>query len=338
MKFNVLSFLHQHRIAYISKGVNVKKGEININCPFCAKTASPDPSFHLGIDEERLQFSCWRNKRKHAGRTLHKLIMELAKCSYEQACTLLGHRPIWLEENVFEHLFDEKAVAQKSELTLLDSFQALDPEKLRHQRFAHYLTEDRGYGVNDLYRLSRRYSLQVAISGSYKDRIIVPNYIQSRLVNWTGRSIYPNASLRYLSLDASHGALVSIKECLFNEKALFAGGQLLVVTEGPFDAMKVDFYGAAYGVRATCLFNKKATVHQLGCLGELCNLFDRIVVMFDQGEVVDQLAFISQMEWTGRVDWVVDWDCPSHVKDPGELSKQDVKHLCTQMSQCLLRS
>ena len=34
--FDVLKFLHVHKIPYITKGVNVKRNEVNINCPFCA--------------------------------------------------------------------------------------------------------------------------------------------------------------------------------------------------------------------------------------------------------------------------------------------------------------
>lgn len=339
MKFNVITFLNSHRIPYITKGVNVKKGEININCPFCAKTSSPDPSYHLGIDEERMQFSCWRNKRNHSGRTLHKLLMALAHCSYDEACKLLGQRPIWLQEGVFESLldlFDEKPTAAKNLLEFPDEIQPLNPDLRRNQRFIEYLCNDRGYNERDIYRVVQRYDLHSAISGMFKDRIVVPNYVRGSLVNWTGRSVYKDVHLRYLSLDSAHGALVSIKECLFNEANIFKGGKILVVNEGPFDAMKVDFYGASLGVRATCLFNKKATTVQLGCFGELANLFDKIVVMFDRGEFVDQQVFMSQISWIGQSDVVVDWDCPAHVKDPGELTCAGVRGMCNSMLNKLL--
>ena len=331
MKFNVLSFLHSHHIPYITKGVNVKRGEININCPFCAKTSSPDPSYHLGIDEDNMRFSCWRNKRHHSGKTLHKLIMVLAQCNYYEACQLLGQKPIWIEETAFDAVsFQANDTAPTTPLLEFPhDIIPLDVELRRSFRFVQYLME-RGYSQRSVSRLAYRYNLHYAISGQFKDRIVIPNYVANRLVNWTGRSIHKDTQLRYLSLDHTRGALMSIKECLFNEPQLFKGGRLLVVNEGPFDAMKMDFYGASLGIRATCLFNKKATHNQLGCLGELTHLFDRIVVMFDRDEFVDQCSFVSQMDWTG-LDSVVDWNCPSHVSDPGDLSGDDVKELCNSM-------
>ena len=64
--FDVIRFLEIHNISYITQGVNVKKNEININCHFCAQTNNPDPSYHCGIDQERLWFSCWRNRKQHS--------------------------------------------------------------------------------------------------------------------------------------------------------------------------------------------------------------------------------------------------------------------------------
>lgn len=336
MRFDVLGFLQSNNISYITKGVNVKKNEININCPFCAKTSNPDPSYHLGIDVEKLRFSCWRNRKSHCGRTLHKLLMVLLQCNYSRACELLGNQPIWLNEDKFEHLFDEPISHTESvPLEFPSEFDRIDPSLYRCQRFCDYLSSDRGFESKHLKGLIHRYSLHYALKGQYKDRIIIPNYINSQLINWTGRSIYSKAPLRYLSLNNDQGALVSIKNCIFNSDALLRGGDILIVVEGPFDAIKVDFYGFKYGIRCTCLFNKKATISQLGYLGELSNIFNRIVVMFDAGEKLDQIDLLNQLSWLPE-NLVVDWSCPSHVKDPGELSASDVYGLCTTLRSELL--
>lgn len=329
--FDVLKFLHVHKIPYITKGVNVKRNEININCPFCAKTRNPDPSYHLGIDLDRLQFSCWRNRRQHRGRTLHKLIMLLLKCSYPEACKLLGQELIWLEDGVFESLdFTYTTVqATASTLEFTPEIIPLDFSEYKANRFGDYLVSHRGFDSSNLSRLSKKYRLHYALSGRFKDRIVVPNYAQNRLINWTGRSIYPTASLRYLTLDATLGALVSIKNCLFNESSLFRqGGRILLIHEGPFDAVKTDFYGAAYGVRATCLFNQTATVEQLGGLGQLGNMFDKLVVMLDRGEDLAQAHLLSQLSWLPS-DWIMEYPCP--CKDPGELTSAQVTALCNHL-------
>ena len=65
-----------------------------------------------------MQFSCWHNKPwNHSGRTLHKLLIALAHCSYDEACKLLDQRPIWFFGGVFESLlglFDGNPLLLKS--------------------------------------------------------------------------------------------------------------------------------------------------------------------------------------------------------------------------------
>ena len=71
MAFDFEYFCQQNRIDYITHGVNVKSGEINFACPFCAETSNPDPSYHCGVDLDRSMFSCWRNS-SHRGKKLHR--------------------------------------------------------------------------------------------------------------------------------------------------------------------------------------------------------------------------------------------------------------------------
>lgn len=335
MALDVIHFLEVNKIPYITHGVNVKKGEININCPFCAQTSSPDPSFHLGIDPERLWFSCWRNRKSHRGRSLHRLIMILLSCNYSKACEVLGQQPIWVDAAKFDGLtFDELPSTPPTPLEYPPEFRLFDG-MYWCQRFVDYLVEDRGFPLSSVYRVAQRYQLRATIQGTYKDRVIIPNTINGRLVNWTARSVYPGAELRYLTLSDFQGALVNIKQCVFNSDDLQRGGSVLLVVEGPFDAIKVDFYGAPVGVRATCLFNKKATLTQLGYLGELSNVFTKIVPMFDRGEEIDQRDLLDQLSWLPS-ESLGEWLCPKHVKDPGELTPNDVRHLCQQLTERLL--
>lgn len=333
--FDVLRFLEANKIPYITKGVNVKKAEVNICCPFCAQTSSPDPSYHCGIDVDRLWFSCWRNRKHHCGKSLHRLLMALLHCGYNQACNLLGHQPIWVNAEKFDNLtFEEEQATVNTQLAFPKEFKTFD-DTPRCQRFLNYLIEDRGFTKDSVFRMISRYRLHYTISGLYKDRIIIPNYINQQLVNWTARSVYKDASLRYNTLSAFQGALVNIKQHIFNCDGLQKGGSILLVVEGPFDCMKVDFYGARFGVRATCLFNKKATLSQLGYLGELANLYNKIVPMFDQGEEIDQGDLLNQLSWLPS-QVLAEWTCPKHVKDPGDLSQNDVKALCYELVESLL--
>jgi len=100
IKFDIKAFYDKRSVDYITKGVNVKKNEINISCPFCNSEGNPDPSYHLGVDPKTGFWSCWRS-RKHHGKRLHRLIMKVGQVSYQEACTILGEFDAYLQE---EHL------------------------------------------------------------------------------------------------------------------------------------------------------------------------------------------------------------------------------------------
>ena len=256
--------------------------------------------------------------------------MTLLSCSYYKACEFLGHQPIWIDGDKFDALtFDEVPIIQPSVLEYPSEFRVLDHLNWSH-RFIQYLVNDRTFNKENVFRVVKQYQLKAALSGYYKGRIIIPNTLGGRVVNWTARSVYQGVEPRYLSLSASQGALTSIKQCVFNVDKLQKGGNILLVVEGPFDAIKCDFYGAKFGIRATCLFNKKATLTQLGYLGELSNVFNKIVPLFDRGEEIDQRDLLDQLSWL-PAEALGEHSCPSHVKDPGELTPEDVNALCHQL-------
>jgi hypothetical protein len=58
--------LTDNRVPFIERGPNVKRGEINIRCPFCG---SADPSYHMGLNLDSGWWSCWRNKDQHSGKS-----------------------------------------------------------------------------------------------------------------------------------------------------------------------------------------------------------------------------------------------------------------------------
>ncbi len=52
---DIIRFLNDYSIEYITSGKNVGRNSVNVKCPKCG-----DPSFHLGIHLENGIFNCWR--------------------------------------------------------------------------------------------------------------------------------------------------------------------------------------------------------------------------------------------------------------------------------------
>lgn len=338
--FDFIRFCEQHDISYVTKGVNKKvSDDCNVSCPFCNEGPDPDPSKHLGVNSELGVYSCWRNPTKHRGRTLHKLIMKLLRCSYADARTILGQQPLWLKEGQFElfaedpnSLFLETTDTVVEDLTLPEEFRTFEAKYSSEERFVDYLV-GRGFCRGRLKHLYKQYDLHWAISGRFKNRIIIPNQLEGRLVNWTSRSIDKNQTVRYLTLSAEQGALVNIKKMIFNWDSLIESpSSLVVVCEGPLDALKLDFYGRRNGLRATCLFGQLPTKEQLAYIASLSDLYDAIVVMLDDtaqdlsGSIVDQLNWLP----------VRYHPLPSGVHDPGELTDRQVCELSKQLHEFMM--
>jgi hypothetical protein len=331
--FDFVQFCEEHRIPYIVRGVNKKvSDDCNISCPFCNSSADPDPSMHLGIDSQKGVYSCWRNPRQHRGRTLHKLIMKLIRCSYYEACELLGQQSIWLKEGSFELLADDpnnffkESSSDKNELMFPEEFRSFGTTLQAEQRFIGYL-QQRGFSTKQITALVQHFHLKWAIAGRYKQRIIIPLQFQQRWVGWTSRSIHSKESIRYLTLSDAEGALINIKKMIFNwDQLIEQPAEIVVVCEGPFDAMTLDLHGQRLGIRATCLFNQMATMEQLAYIAALTDLYQYVLILLDDTATMYAESIKDQLP--GYPLEVM--QLPTGIHDPGELTMSQVWTLSKQ--------
>jgi len=196
--------------------------------------------------------------------------------------------------------------------------------------FCDYLLE-RGYKPYAIPLISQTYDLHYALTGLFRYRIIFPVYTKRGLVTWTGRTIVPGVTPRYntLTTDPEVGsagivARESIKNCLFNERELLRRkGRAIVVAEGPFDAMKLDYVGQWYcngEVRGTGLFGKTVSDAQLETLAELSTRFERKIILLDPDAELGNLAMYSKLSSLGFKTARLGGD----AKDPAEAS---IKHI-----------
>ena len=307
--------LTEHHIPWVSRGPNTKRGEVSIRCPFCGED---DPSEHMGIALDREAWGCHRNP-SHRGKHPHRLIQALLSCSANQAKLVVAQfnqaDPETLDQALAALLPDYVAPsspAKAPRLRLQPEFKAITQARPLN-RFWAYLYK-RGFDDPDY--LAACYNLKCCVIGRWKDRIIIPVYRHKELVAWTGRAIQkPIEAPRYLSTSDV------IKTVIYNEDEIMEGGDILFITEGPFDALKMDYYGYHLGARATCVFGTSITIDQISLLRQASKKFRKVVLLLDLDAM--ETAF-NTLEWLPEA---IMGTLPDGADDPGSLLRAEVHNL-----------
>jgi hypothetical protein len=184
----------------------------------------------------------------------------------------------------------------------------------RARRFVDYLGE-RGFRSMDVLGL---YGLRYCTFGPWRDRIIFPVYRKGKLAAWTGRSIQPNAGLRYKTEGNIGDHLLWQDQLRKQTKA-----HTIVLCEGPFDALKVRYLGRGLGITATCWFTAMPNRTQTDLLYELLGAFPRRFLILDRGAEAKAIKLTYELRSLSVRRLVL----PLAYKDPGELDKQALEAL-----------
>lgn len=320
-------FLDVHHIEWSRHGST--RNNVSIRCPWCG---SGDPSQHLTINLDGAGYRCFRN-RSHSGRSAPWLIQALLQCSWPEAQRLAGVTPtvseVIPEKALGKHLAQlingDKPKAKPRRLRLLSEFRPVEAWGVGRY-FTDYL-ETRLYTAEEITKLQRRYKLVCAVNGAFAWRVVFPIFVDEELVTWTGRSIDRNARLRYRTLSADPetarenglpAAILSIERTLWNYDQIAKGGRELLLCEGPFDAMRLDFYGKDHGIRAGALFTKSISNDQMSLLSALRERFENITLVLDQDAWSDWLPVSSSAAHLG----IGVKRLPRAYKDPAMLPKR----------------
>lgn len=289
---NIKQIFDRHNVKYRESGKNVKRGNINVCCPFC----KDDEGFHLGIDPASKKWGCWRNLT-HKGRGYRKLFQKLLKLSTQQIIELCEEKYYHTDDDfkkLSEKLFINKKIPMvKKQLSLLKEF--IPIQFNINDKFYNYL-KNRDFNYSDILKIINHYKLMGCLVGDYKFRIIIPIYLNEQLATWTSRSIREDEDLRYLTL-SEEKAIININRTLFDYDNIIQGGNILFITEGPFDVMKM-FTLLNPKNKVTCIFTKNIT-NQLFLLTNLSVLYNKLVVILDKGEnfftIKRQMEHISNL-------------------------------------------
>lgn len=331
--------LNEQRIPYAESGPNVKRGELAIQCPFCG---SADPSKHMGLNLETGWWSCWRNRAQHSGKSPLRLIMRLLRVPYEKAREIAGLDDSYVDPEGFDAIaarvmgrdqtMAKPSNADRQALFLDSSFLEIT-DRIRTRRFWNYLYADRGFDSQfaDVDRLVEKFDLRAGVRSVWTDRIIIPYYQDKKLVTWTGRAI-AQSRIRYRDLEVDY-SLLPPKETLFNHDAMYQRGRnkALILQEGPFDVMKIDFYGEPFGVRSVGLSTNSISQEQAFLLQGAVGHFDQIIVMLD---TKSRLGVVDSMRMKQELNFIPDLrilSVPFGAGDGGNMTPAQVRTLCQEL-------
>lgn len=311
----------RHGIEFVERGANVRRGEMNIRCPMCG---SADPSHHMGVSPETGWWACWRNSA-HRGKSPVRLLVALLRVSVREARELAGLDEDWVDPEGFTEavarFMGRVSVQEESVTRLLDfpsEFRPLQTGRSACRRHVDYLESRHFRDIDDL---SELYELCYAVSGPWRDRVVLPYITDGQLVAWTGRAVTPRAEIRYKDLSVSE-CVCAPKHTLFNHDVR---GDTLVVVEGPVDALKLDFYGRDHGLRAVALSTNSISEDQIYLLHGVSQHFRQVLVMMDMATrmgVVDSMKMRQKLSGISSSAQLT--EVPFGRKDAGELTPEEV--------------
>lgn len=321
--------LSDNQIPFVTAGPNVSKGNIGFKCPFCGEN---DPSFHGGVNLITGKWSCWRDTT-HRGNQPFRLISALLGISGPQARLVMqAYSGANLDEfDALAGVITAPAGIQKP-VVMPPEFQPIKAYSLTH-KFWVYIYK-RGFDNPD--QVIEDYNLQCCLTGRWKGRLIIPVYgarssvglehltfnqgvagsnpAEPTLIGWQGRSIRTvEGTPRYLT------SAPAVKRTLLNLQNL-GGGDRLYICEGPFDGIKIDYYGKPL-IRATCTFSAEFTIEQVEILYKLTSKFSQLILLFDNDSVGVSEGF-KLSDWLPMAQF---GSLPEGHKDTDKLSAQQMK-------------
>jgi DNA primase len=285
--FDLIKYLQEKNIEYQTEGKNVSEGWTEVNCPFCQ-----DLSFHLGISPD-LKLNCWICGTKG---NITKYIQEIERCSYNFAQRITEK----YQDRTLKYL--DKKERQSSSFVKLPT--SAKPLQKIHKDYLINRNFDPDF-------LEKKYDLLGCSEiGDYKFRIIVPIYLENKLVTFIGRDVTNKSKLRYKNCPVEQSILPT-KSVLYN---LDSVNKKMVIVEGVTDVWRI-------GDGCVATLGTQYTKKQLSLLLGIKQAF----ILFDQGaeEQADRLAFDLSI----IVPKVEVLSLNRFTGDPASLSTKEVNYL-----------
>lgn len=319
MKDKMERLLDKYNIEYRDSGPNVGRDCINIQCPTC-----DDTSFHRGINYKRMVSNCWRCKKRY---NVYSLLADILNIDIEEIKEELGLIEV-ASDSILEEIInmlspkikEKKEIIKVENLVLPDTFFGIRTTGIT-ERFWTYLNR-RGFSYNKEY--INKY-FRGCLVGEDAFRIIIPIYMNGKVMTWTGRSIFKDEPLRYKTYPASM-SVRKITDCLLDYDDINKGGDCLFICEGPLDAIKMNWYLPKWH-HATCLFTKSISKAQTSLLVDIANKWNKIYIILDRGEDVTTQGLRDKLSFLGNVYCYF----LTEAKDPGELTEEQINNIIKEI-------
>lgn len=307
MSFDVLRFLRSNHIDHITGGhKHARPGWVQVHCPFCK--GSQD--YHLGISLFGEYGSCWRCR----GKSITAIVSALLGCPWGTAKDIVQQYSGRIgRQNHFLNPRHGRA-ADRKEAKVPEGVSAME------RRHKLYL-ESRGF---DAGRLAETYGLlgtgpfgRVTLSDGklswYKHRIIIPIYLNEKMISYQGRDITGRVG------ELKYKACPQELEMMDHKDSLYAidltKNRKCVVVEGAADVWRLG--PGAVGTFGTAFKTSQARM--------LASNFDTIFVMYDMEPQAQKnaLNLCNMLASVGKA--VENLGLPEG--DPGEMCQDDADSL-----------
>jgi DNA primase len=294
--FDHRAWLEYLGIEYYTKGSNVGKGWIGINCPFCS---DGDTGNHLGIREENKVIKCFRCKTKGNIITLIKKLQGEKQLSKTLKRFTNGNSHTNLPKHHTNTLFCSECVLPKKSTTKI---------LVQH---GNYL-KNRKYSPKKLYE---KYNLHsVNICPYWGHRIIIPIYNRKKLITFIGRDITGTAKIRYKACPKEK-SVIDTKGLIYN---LHTATDRLILVEGVTDVWRIgNGCGAIMGTE----FDNRQILHIIN------SNIKEVFILFDNDVVGKQAAKIWGAALSAFIStYIINLEI-FNIEDPDDLEINDVNNL-----------
>jgi hypothetical protein len=232
--FNIEGYLKEQAVEY-RKHDSEDHNEFAINCPSCVERGEDreDTKLRLWVNPDRGAFYCYNC---HWTGLLPRFIMKMSKVQYHDAIKILRGKDMDSLDHLNLKLFDEAVEFDDEDIELKEVEMPFGYEPIEGP---HPYLEKRGvpweYAADNDWGLCR--------VGYCKDRIIVPNYMNNKLVFWQARWAGDDGAGKDFKKVLNPKG-VSARHVVFNFDAAKEFEEI-VICEGFFDAVKVGPHAVA---------------------------------------------------------------------------------------------
>ena len=306
---DVVSLLESIPVNLAFTGKNVSEGWVNMNCVYCY-----DGGTHLGVNLTSKMFSCWICRESGS---IFKLVKKITGYDNKEVGRLIREH---LKDGFYYDYQPATETRRKLEIELptrcLDSPRKIHREYLAKRRFDHKELE-LYFGIKYTSQISS-FLKSDGRRSSFGYRIIIPIFMNGKLVNFTARDVTGMAEEKYKNCP-NDDAVFHTKDCVYGYDLAGKGTSkdVAVFVEGPTDVWRI-------GPGALGILGLKYTENQIKAIYR--KELKRAYILFDNEEKAQKIAKEFAKQLGGFIPEVFIIE-PEGFSDPGSMKKKHVNEL-----------